>query len=357
MRVLDLRSALTSPAAKKALYVSGALDVWHRRRNRDRLTVIMFHRVLSPRDRRWPVSDPEYTLSDDLFGQCLDFFRKHYNIVALSDLLAARAGQRALPDRALLVTFDDGWSDNEEFALPHLKRTGIPALMFVAGSAIGRDAPFWQEQLVHAWRAGRLDAARATRVWRDSSDAEPASARGAGRAADDPPAFGGRDDLDGLRALIARLEQLEASHRTRVLAGLADVVADGIRHMITPDQLKALAAARVAIGAHGFTHDPLTRVDATAELSQVRAALAAIVDPAPALSFPHGKFDTATVERARGAGFPMLFTSVPELPPGEGRGPGVFGRVGFTGETITEKGRFAPEKLALHLFRKPHAPA
>jgi hypothetical protein len=123
--VLDFRAALTSPAAKKALYVSGALDAWHRRRNRNWLTVIMFHRVLATRDPRWPTSDPEYTLADDLFGHSLDFFKKHYNVVSLADLLAARAGERPLPERALLVTFDDGWSDNEEYALPHLKRTGL----------------------------------------------------------------------------------------------------------------------------------------------------------------------------------------------------------------------------------------
>jgi hypothetical protein len=43
------------------------------------------------------------------------------------------------------------------------------------------------------------------------------------------------------------------------------------------------------------------------------------------------------------------------LPSARDRGDGVLGRVGFTGETITDAGgRFAPERLALHLFRKPH---
>jgi len=346
--VLDLRARLKSPTAqnvaKKALYASGALDAWHRRRNRDRLTVIMFHRVLSTRDPRWAHSDPEYTLSDELFGQTLDFFKRHYNVVALADVLAARGGERPLPERALLVTFDDGWSDNEEFALPHLKRTGIPSVMFVAGAAVDRNEPFWQEQMIHAWRAGRLDAARAAAVWREAGSGEP-------------PRFGGRDDLDGLRAVIARLEQLEAARRAPILAGLASVVGDATRYMVTGDQLRSLAAGRVAIGAHGFSHEPLTRVDASAELPQVRDLLARHVPTAPVLSFPHGKFDPGVVESARGAGFPLLFTSVPELPAASGRGPGLLGRVGFTGETITENGQFAPEKLALHLFRKPHAAA
>jgi peptidoglycan/xylan/chitin deacetylase (PgdA/CDA1 family) len=351
--VLDLRAALTSSgakgaakvAARRALYVSGALDAWHRRRNRDRLTVIMFHRVLSPRDPRWATSDPEYTLSDDLFGQSLDFFQKHYNVVALAVVIAARGGGRPLPARPLLVTFDDGWSDNEEFALPHLRRTGIPALMFVAGAAVGRNQPFWQEQLVHAWRGGRLDAARATQLWRDAG--------GTGEA----PRFGGTGDLDGLRVVIARLEQLDGARREPLLAALTPVLDDGVRYMVTPEQLRSLASGGVAIGAHGFSHEPLTKVDAGGERARVRDLRAGHTTSAPVLSFPPGRFDPGVVAGARAAGYEHLFTSVPELPPATGRGPGVLGRVGFTGETITERGRFAPEKLALHLFRKPHARA
>lgn len=333
---------LTSPAVKRALYASGALDAWHRRRNRDRLTVIMFHRVLSPADPRWATCDPEYTIPDQLFAQTLGFFQRHYQVVSLAQLLAARAGQGSLPERALLLTFDDGWSDIEEFALPHLRRAGLPAVMFVAGEAIGRRSAFWQEQLVHAWRAGRLEESRAAALWRAAGPGEP-------------PPDRGRDDLSGLRALVARLEALEPARRGPLLLTVEDLLSDPLRHMVTPEQLRALAAHGVAIGAHGLTHEPLVRVDAAAELAGVRELLARHVAAAPVLSFPHGRFDSRTVELARAAGFPLLFTSAPELPPARGRGPGLLGRVGFTTDSITEQGRFAPERLALHLFRRPHA--
>jgi hypothetical protein len=87
----------------------------------------------------------------------------------------------------------------------------------------------------------------------------------------------------------------------------------------------------------------------------VRGLLARHVTVAPVLSFPHGRFDDRTIELARAAGFPLLFTSVPELPSLGGRGQGLLGRVGFTTDAITVQGRFAPELLALHLFRRPHA--
>jgi peptidoglycan/xylan/chitin deacetylase (PgdA/CDA1 family) len=342
-----LSSAVKSPAVQRALYRSGALAAWHRRRNRDRLTVVMFHRVLAPSDSRWATADPEYSLRDDLFAECLAFFRRHYSVVSLDDVRAARRGGRPLPPCPLLVTFDDGWSDTEEFALPPLRRAGMPALLFVVADVVGRREPFFQERLVGAWRAGRLDARGAAELWRDAGG-DPARM----------PAFGGRDDLEPLRAVIARLEALPPAERERLLAPLGPALDDGVRYMATAEQLRNLAANRVAIGAHGKTHTPLTRAaDLETELAGARAALAGVVGVAPdTLSCPHGAHDAAVLEAAHGAGYALVFTSVPELPPAAGTGPAVLGRVGFTGETITgPDGRFAPERLALYLFRKPHS--
>lgn len=347
-----LANLARSPALKRALYYSGALEAYHRRRNRDRLTVIMFHRVLAPADPRWPTADPEYSLRDDLFAACLAFFKRHYHVVALDDVLAARRGGPALPARPLLITFDDGWADNEEHALGHLRRAGLPSVLFVVADAIGRREPFFQERLVGAWKAGRLDAARAAQLWRDAG----------GDPARTPALAGaGRDQLEPLREVIAAVERLADDRRRALLAELGPVLDDGTRYMVTADQLRNLAGHFVAIGAHGKTHTPLTRAhDLDAELSGARTVIAdRLGAPRQApitLSFPHGAHDPAVVARAHDAGYQLLFTSVPELPSARGTGPGVLGRVGFTGETITdEQGRFAPELLALHLFRKPHA--
>jgi peptidoglycan/xylan/chitin deacetylase (PgdA/CDA1 family) len=330
-----LSDALKSPQLKRVLYTSGALDAWHRRRNRDRLTVIMFHRVLPVGDARWPTSDPEYTLALDLFEECLRFFKKHYNVVGLDDVL----GARELPERSLLITFDDGWSDNEEFALPALRRAGLPAVIFVVAEAVGRSQPFWQEQMITAWKSGRLMRPDVDALWKELG----------------PRVATHHDELAPVRDVIAAIEQAPAATRERLLDGLGPKLDDGVRYMITKDQLLALAGGRIAIGAHGATHAPLTEVpDVDQELATVKRVLEQHVGkPVATLSFPHGKWDERVVARARAQGYRLLFTSVPELPPA--RGAEVLGRVGFTGETITGRdGRFAPELLALHLFRKPH---
>ena len=94
--------------------------------------VAMFHRVLPRGGPRWEQAEPAYTISDRVFVECLEFFRRYYTVVSLDDVLAARQGLRPLPPRALLITFDDGWLDNLEVALPPLQRAGLPAGVFAA---------------------------------------------------------------------------------------------------------------------------------------------------------------------------------------------------------------------------------
>lgn len=143
--------------ARKCLYACGALGLYHRLRNADSLTVVMFHRTLRPDDPRWKACDPDYTLSDDLFRRSIAFFARHYTVVSLAQVLRARREGGALPPRSLLITFDDGWLDNVDYALPALRDAGLPAVMFVAADAVGARQPFYQERIIGAWRRGALD--------------------------------------------------------------------------------------------------------------------------------------------------------------------------------------------------------
>lgn len=67
---------------------------------------------------------------DELEKQ-LQLLRTLGQFVTPAALRAAVAGGRALPPRALIVTFDDGLREQYEHALPVLQRLGIPALFFI----------------------------------------------------------------------------------------------------------------------------------------------------------------------------------------------------------------------------------
>lgn len=137
---------------KLLCFRSGLLSLYHRIRNRRTLTVVIFHRVLAPEDRRWLQADPEWTISKGLFHSCLRFFAEHYNVVSLSELEQWRAGVRALPNRALLITFDDGWADTSDYAVTALQHHRMPSVLFAIGGIFKSDV-----SLDPALRASRQD--------------------------------------------------------------------------------------------------------------------------------------------------------------------------------------------------------
>lgn len=332
--------ALLKAAVKTGLYRSGALAAYHRVRNRRALTVIMFHRVLPKTDTRWAYCDPEYTMEAGVFERCLDFFQEHYNVIGADRLLSVDA----LPDRPLLITFDDGWADHEQVALPLLARRGLPSLVFVAADAVDspQPTPFWETRLIHAFRRGTLDAGMLYDLWRSAST-------------DPAPSLG---DLRGLRALIAKLFALDPARVPPLLARLEDRLVTPDRHLLTGAELTNLPRGGMAVGAHGACHRPLARIaDAAGDMARARSALGQrLATDIRTMSFPHGSYDAGTVEAARVAGYELIFTSdrVLNEVPASGERPTLLGRVGLFEDEITDRtGTFRPDLLALWLWRPP----
>jgi peptidoglycan/xylan/chitin deacetylase (PgdA/CDA1 family) len=331
--------------ARKCLYVSGALGLYHRVRNADSLTVVMFHRTLRPDDPRWASCDPDYTLGEDLFVASLAFFKRHYRVVSLDEVLRARRDGTALPSRALLITFDDGWLDNADYAMPALQRAGLPAVMFVAADAVGAGQPFFQERIIAAWRRGKLTVAALAATMNGHGDGITA-----------------QDSIDGLRRLIATLETLSPAQRRAILDRHADALDDGLQHMVEVADLARLRAGGIELGLHGKSHVPMLRAeDLDAELGGAREAMAAMLGAPEGLastacatmSFPHGSFDDAIAARAREAGYELLFTSVPVLNRVAGKPSWLLGRNGYETDTVADRsGKFRPEWLAWYLFRR-----
>jgi peptidoglycan/xylan/chitin deacetylase (PgdA/CDA1 family) len=338
------RSAV-SGCLKSALWASGVLTRYHRLRNRNALTVAAFHRVLDPRDPRWAGADPLWTVSQTFFAQCLDFFEENYRVVSLADVLAAREGAGSLPRWPLLITFDDGWADNRDCALPELRRRGLPAALFVVTGAIGQREGFWQERVLAAFKTGRIAASVAAEFWQRLLPEQTVPKRYA---------------LPAIHPIIAAIAELPASEREEILHRLPPIGPGDPAEILDDTGLRDLAHSRVAIGTHGVSHEPLTAVDdPEAELwhswQDLQQKLGEATG-APTLSFPHGQYGRHELELARRLGYRLMFTSNRGLNRIDGnRLPDVLGRIEVTTQLCGgADGQFRPEKLALWLFRQPH---
>ncbi len=331
---------------KRALYASGVAGAYHRLRNRRLLTVAMFHRVLPAGEPRQALANAEWTVRDDFFADCLQFFARHYSPVGVEELVAALEGRKALPARPLLITFDDGWSDVEEFAGPLLARMGMPAVVFMVAGEVAGDEP-WQDTVRRAWRLGHIGSAKMAWIW------ESAGAKGKLRPME--PAASG---VDGL---ISAMSMLPAGRRDEVLGSLRAASNPRVpRQMMTAVQLRRIAQARIAIGSHGFSHTSLTLAgDPKRELAMSRAELARVLETGDApvtLSFPNGRYDVGVLRMAEKAGYRCVFTSEEHLNrirPATAW-PAVLGRIPISAAHLAgADGRLRPEQMAAWLFRRP----
>ncbi len=121
-----------------------ALSRWS---NRNSLTVLNYHGVvegdLHDRDRNIYCN----TVDTEEFAGHLEFLVRHYNPVKASDVEAWIGGERDLPPRAVLITFDDGHRNNLTYAGPILAKYGVPAIVFLATAYMGSSRLLWPEEL------------------------------------------------------------------------------------------------------------------------------------------------------------------------------------------------------------------
>ncbi len=98
------------------------------------IAVLFYHRVADRHLTPW-------TISRRNFAQHLDWLEKHFEIISLSDAQQRiRGTNNKRPSVA--ITFDDGYSENCDFAIPELLRRGLPATYFVVSEAVATGKPF-----------------------------------------------------------------------------------------------------------------------------------------------------------------------------------------------------------------------
>jgi poly-beta-1,6-N-acetyl-D-glucosamine N-deacetylase len=103
--------------------------------------------------------DP-YTLTRQRFTEQMEYLHTHgYNPVSLDHLEAAMAGIRPLPEKAVLLSFDDGLQSYHDFVVPLLDLYGFPSMQAIVGSWVENGPPPDLPEPVMTWEQVRAVAA------------------------------------------------------------------------------------------------------------------------------------------------------------------------------------------------------
>ncbi|TWU03559.1 polysaccharide deacetylase family protein [Neorhodopirellula pilleata] len=98
------------------------------------ISVLFYHRVADTHPNSW-------TISKAGFQRSMDYCRENFEIISLAEV-QRRIETRNSPRPAVAITFDDGYAENSQFALPYLIRHRIPCTYFVTTENIRHGRPF-----------------------------------------------------------------------------------------------------------------------------------------------------------------------------------------------------------------------
>ncbi len=99
------------------------------------LAILGYHKIGDPSPGGWQTW---YYVPESVFVRQLFVLKDHgFHVIDAATLIRALEGSEDLPDRAALLTFDDGDRSLRQFALPCLTRFGFPGVAFVATRFIG----------------------------------------------------------------------------------------------------------------------------------------------------------------------------------------------------------------------------
>lgn len=90
----------------------------------------------------------DYTVTPEVFSAQMDaLLEDGYTTISVLDFLRAKKGKQRLPEKPVIVTFDDGYSDNYTEAVPILEKRGMKATIFIVTNDIGLPGYLTWEQL------------------------------------------------------------------------------------------------------------------------------------------------------------------------------------------------------------------
>jgi peptidoglycan/xylan/chitin deacetylase (PgdA/CDA1 family) len=111
------------------------------------LVVLMYHRVLPKDSPARKTEQPGMYVSPETLDLHLTELKRRFELVHLDEWLCRAREGLPLPKLACAITFDDGWRDNYEFALPVLAKHNAPATIFLVSSYVGTAQRFWPNRL------------------------------------------------------------------------------------------------------------------------------------------------------------------------------------------------------------------
>lgn len=273
--------------------------------------ILMYHRIVE-----LPLDPFALAVTPQHFAEHLEVIRKYSHPISLIEMTQRlKEGQR--PHRAVVVTFDDGYTDNLTNAKPLLERFDVPGTVFITSGQIGTEREFFWDELERILlEPGRLPETLKLHVDGDVLEWELGAASNyqqtdyqnhTGWNIDAPSDPSPRHAL--FRSLHQLLKPLPLSEQQKSLEQLLawsgrEASARETHRTMTMEEVRRLAEGDlITVGSHTVTHPTLSALTIDAqrtELEESKARLEEILNkPVRTFAYPFGGESDYTAETIR----------------------------------------------------------
>lgn len=292
------------------LYVTGLLSLILWLRLRKRAVVLMYHRILIGEEISRRKTQSGITVEVNTFQRQIGYIHKYFNPISLQEFINHLERNIPFPNRACLITFDDGWRDNFLNAYPILKENRLSAVIFLPTDFIGTRRSFWQEELadllveVQSRFSEDKDLLQKQRIL---------GIEGMSTIIESDP-----EDLPQEITLFLNLQKKKSlTEIEKLIQSLRLILGDEPSYekrepvFLNWDEVKTMADDGIAFGSHGKSHSLLPALGAQEADEEIKESkefleknLGQNID---AFSYPNGNYNKSVAKSVQNRGYRVAF--------------------------------------------------
>ncbi len=260
------------------------------------LRVLTYHRIGEP--AATPHLNPtSISATPRVFDQHMQYLSRHYRVVSMAEVLAAIAGERRLPGRAVLITFDDACVDFKEIAWPRMKKYGLPATVFVPTAYPNHpERMFWWDKLYRSIMYSRKNELHLPAVGVLSLQSPEAR----------------QQSLRRVQNHFKMLSNVEAITLVEEISANLNGHLKPEKTVLDWEELRQLAKEGVTLGPHTQTHPILTQIPLPEVRKEVLGSMQDLqreIGPVlPIFAYPNGNNSAEIRQILREAGIKAAFS-------------------------------------------------
>lgn len=298
---MHLRSAYAG-----VLYYTGMLN------SRGRQSVILgYHRVLPAESEELKFIQPGMYVTSQTFEKHMRYINEHYNVTTLDELI-----KNPGVENACIVTFDDGWYDNYQYAFPVLKKYSIPATIFLATNLIGTNSWAWPDRISYYINFATRDQVDLVinAILSQSRTMPVKHIKGFSSQGNRPVLA---DEIinylkttteDARNSLMASID----SHMETLMSAL-----NGQRPWMTWPEIIEMSYGNISFGAHSHNHVILTQTNIEEAAREIKDSRNTLEDklgkPVSMFSYPNGNYNHELMRIIDNLGFKLAVTTKPGM--------------------------------------------